>query len=75
MAPELQLITDTALALPSSMRAALVRCLLKSLDQPEISSIEKRWIEEANERCRQIDAGEVALLDGADVLQELQNSL
>jgi len=43
-----------------------------SSDQPDISSIETRWIEESNERCRQIDAGEVTLLDGAEVLRELQ---
>lgn len=75
MPPELQQITDTALSLPTSMRASLVRSLLESLDTPDVSAIEKRWIEEADARCRQIEAGEVELLDGNAVLQELEASL
>jgi len=75
MPPELQRITEEALSLPEASRAQLVRCLLESLDQAEDGAIEQSWIEEANERCRQIDAGEVELLDGAEVMRELRARL
>ena len=75
MPPELQRISDEALSLPATSRAQHVRCLLESLDQPESEAIEQSWVEEADERCRQIDAGEVELLDGTEVLRELRTSL
>lgn len=74
MPPELQRITKEALSLPEASRAQLVHCLLESLEQPENGAIEQSWIEEADERCRQIDAGEVELLDGVEVLHELRAS-
>jgi hypothetical protein len=72
MPPELQRLTDEILSLPATSRAQLVRCLLDSLSQPEIEAIEQSWMKEADERCRQLDAGEAELLDGAEVLRELR---
>lgn len=75
MLPELQRITEEALALPETSRAQLVRRLLESLDQPDNGGIEQSWAEEAQERCRQIDRGDVELLDGAEVLRGLRPSI
>jgi len=72
MAPELQRLKDEILSLPATDRAQLVRSLLDSLSPSESEAIEESWAKEADERCRQIDAGEVELIDGADVLRELR---
>lgn len=78
MPPELQRITDEILALPTSSRALLARLLLDSLEPgsigqtAEIADLERSWAEEANRRVRQIDEGEIQLLDGDDVMREMR---
>ncbi|MDI3282003.1 addiction module protein [Polyangium sp. 15x6] len=72
MPPELQRLADEILSLPVPSRTALVRCILESLSQSESEALEQMWAKVAEERCRQIDAGEVELLDGAEVLRELR---
>lgn len=75
MPPELQRLTDEILALPTSSRALLARMLLDSLEpsHPEqLANIERSWTEEANRRVRQIDQGEIELLDGEDVMREMR---
>ncbi|MRG96079.1 addiction module protein [Polyangium spumosum] len=72
MPPELQRLADEILSLPAPARAELVRCILVSLSRSESETIKQTWAKIAEERCRQIDAGEVELLDGEDVLRELR---
>ncbi|HRI71471.1 MAG TPA: addiction module protein [Polyangium sp.] len=73
MPPELQRIKDELLSLPMSSRALLARLLLDSLETPERDDeLERRWAGEADERVRQIEANEVVLLDGDDVLREIR---
>lgn len=74
MPPELQRITDEILSLPTSSRAMLARILLDSLGSVDSNEeIERSWAREAGERVRQIDAGEVELLDGEDVMREMRS--
>ena len=60
-----------ALSLPIWQRAVLVHKLVLSLE-PEAGSpeIEAAWREEAVERCRAFDAGEIAERDAAHVLRD-----
>jgi hypothetical protein len=41
--------------------------------QPTADEIESSWTCEAEERVRQIDVGEVELLDGEDVMREMRS--
>ena len=72
MPPDLQRITDEVLSMPAASRAQLARRLLESLNSSENEAIEQNWAREADERLRQIDAGEVEMLDGEDVLREMR---
>lgn len=73
MPPELQRITDEVLSLPTASRALLARMLLDSLGPTDSTQdVELAWAHEANERTRQIDTGEVELLDGDDVMREMR---
>jgi len=60
-----------ALSLPTRQRAALVHKLLLSLE-PERGSpeIEAAWKDEAIERCRAFDTGELTERDAADVMRD-----
>ena len=60
-----------ALSLPTSERAALAKKLLVSLEPAESSAeIEAAWKEEALERCRAYDAGQLTERPAADVLRD-----
>ncbi|MDC0744307.1 addiction module protein [Polyangium mundeleinium] len=72
MPPELQRLADEILSLPVPSRTVLFQCILESLSRSESEAIERTWAKIAEERCRQIDAGEVELLDGDEVLRELR---
>ena len=71
MLTELDRITNEALSLPSSSRAVLAEKLLESLD--EADEIAALWADEAERRCREIDAGQVHLYPGDDVLAEARS--
>ena len=65
-----------ALSLPTKQRAALVHKLLLSLEhEKESPEIEAAWKEEATDRCRAFDAGEITEHDAADVLREAYKKL
>ena len=63
-----------ALTLPEDDRAALVDILLQSLRRVE-SQLDQLWANEAETRVQQIEQGEITLLDGEAVLQEVRNAL
>jgi len=68
-------VRDAALRLEPEQRARLAALLIESLEDVEAvdeSEIERLWLAEAEERCRQIDAGEVQLIPAAEVLESLR---
>ena len=69
-------VEKAALDMEPKLRAKLATLLIQSLEQAEDldeKEIEGLWLAEAEERARQIDAGEVELLAAAGVLQELRS--
>jgi putative addiction module component (TIGR02574 family) len=68
-------ITAQAMALPPDARALLADRLLNSLDSPHRKEIDRLWAEEAERRVRQIKNGEVELLPGEEVFEEIRKSL
>jgi hypothetical protein len=68
-------VCDAALSLEPEQRARLAALLIESLEEVEAvdeSEIERLWLAEAEERCRQIDAGEVQLIPANEVLESLR---
>lgn len=68
-------VEKAALDMEPELRAKLATVLIRSLEEaPDLDEgeIEKLWLAEAEERCRQIDAGEVDLLPADEVLRELR---
>jgi hypothetical protein len=55
------------------MRAALADHLLTSLDGEDQKRIDALWGEEAERRLREIDEGEVEMIDGELVMQRLRS--
>ena len=64
-----------ALGLPAADRAKLAQELLESLDSLTASEREQLWLDEAERRARQIDAGEVALVSGNEVARKARELL
>lgn len=56
-----------ALNLSADDRARLVRELLGSLDDVPSQELDRLWLEEANRRAIQLDAGEVELVSSEEV--------
>jgi putative addiction module component (TIGR02574 family) len=56
-----------ALNLPADDRARLVRELLDSLDDLPSKELDRLWLEEANRRATQLDAGKAELVSGDEV--------
>ncbi len=68
-------LEKAALDMEPELRAKLAAILIRSLEEaPDVDEreIEKPWLGEAEERCRQIDAGEVELLPADEVLRDLR---
>ncbi len=69
-------VRDAALSLEPEQRARLAALLIASLEEVETvdeSEIERLWLAEAEERCNQVDAGEVQLVPAEELLQRLRN--
>lgn len=56
-----------ALRLPAEERARLARQLLSSLDELPPEDLDRLWLEEAQRRSAEIDAGEVTLVSAEEV--------
>ena len=56
-----------ALKLPTEDRARVARELLDSLDGLPPHELDRLWLEEAQRRAAQIDAGEFELISGEEV--------
>ncbi len=69
---EQQLLKE-ALALPPKIRAEMAEKLLESLEDNEISEIDRAWAEECDRRMRAIEAGEMEVVEGAEIMKKLRN--
>ncbi|GAA0720801.1 addiction module protein [Dokdonella soli] len=66
-AMNLKSLEREALNLPPEDRAKLAQELLESLDSLSTAESERLWLEQADRRAREIDAGVVSLASGEDV--------
>ena len=64
-----------ALDHPAQDRAKLAQELLESLDTLRPAEREQLWLDEAERRARQLDAGEVALVPGDEVARKAHKLL
>ena len=71
---EAEVLKD-ALALPPEARAALIDCLIGSLDQAIDDGAEEAWRDEIFRRLQQIDSGAVELIPWEDVRRRLRSQL
>ena len=65
-------IAKMALELSTTAKAYLAELLLESLDFEEDFEIPESWMNQMEKRCREIDSGEVDLIDGDTALAELR---
>ncbi len=72
MTLEVENVAKKALNLSPSARAYLAKILLESIDYEEDFTISKEWIDEIHRRCKQLDDGEVELIDGEEALGALR---
>ena len=73
MAHKVKDIIDEALTLPSNSRAYIAEVLLESLDFEEDFKVDEAWRAEIEKRCREIDVGEVELIEGEEVMANLRD--
>ena len=65
-------IANEVLSLPSEERLILIDKLIRSLNLPVSSDIEKLWAKEANRRLKELRANKVDGLDGESVFEDLR---
>ena len=68
-------ILDEILSLPSNLRAKLVDRLIKSLNLPIQKEIDKLWTQETEKRVSEINSGEVKLISGEDVFNDIRKRI
>jgi putative addiction module component (TIGR02574 family) len=71
MVQKVKNILDQALALPPNSRAYIAEVLLESLDFEQDFPVSEAWRTEIQERCSEIDHGEVELIPGDEALASL----
>jgi putative addiction module component (TIGR02574 family) len=64
-------VFDEALSLPADARVSLVEKLLISLNLPPQPAIDQLWADEAERRVAQVDKGEVELVPGHKVFENI----
>lgn len=75
MALPMRVLESEALQLPHEERARLAKILLLSLESAEEEDVERVWAEEAVERYREIQRGEVTPLSSDEVFREARSLL
>ncbi|HEX2201686.1 MAG TPA: addiction module protein [Longimicrobium sp.] len=70
MAMRFEEVESAALQLPRTERARIAERLIASLD--EDAEIEQAWLDEVERRVREVDAGEVQLIPGDQVMDEIR---
>lgn len=65
-------LLEEALLLPADERASLVEKLLQSLNLPTEAEVNRLWVEEAERRVSQIEAGKVEPIPGEQVFAKIR---
>ena len=73
--PELEALTNAAMALSESERAKLASTLVASLDGPAETGVAEAWDIEICRRINEIEAGTAELLDVDEVLNRARARL
>jgi hypothetical protein len=71
----LEELKEEALKLAPEARAKLAQALLASLEDLSEAEIEMLWLDEADRRNQEIDAGQVSLRPADEVLQDARSRL
>lgn len=69
---DLQAIEREALSLTPTDRAKLAHELLESLDTLSPAEIDQLWLDEAERRLKELDAGRVQLIPAEEVYRKAQ---
>jgi putative addiction module component (TIGR02574 family) len=69
------LLREEALKLSPFERAQLIDALWQSLDPVDQAEIDRAWLEEAKDRLRAFQQGEIEAVDGETALSELRDQL
>jgi hypothetical protein len=75
MAITIREISSQALSLPPKSRAILANMLLDSLEEVRVSDNEKKWIEEAKKRDKEITEGKVVCKSHDDVMKSAYKAI
>jgi putative addiction module component (TIGR02574 family) len=67
---DIQTLERELLSLPAADRAKLARELLESLDDLSPQEIETLWLDEAERRLKELDAGLVQAIPGEEVFRK-----
>ena len=65
-------ILEEALLLPADERASLAERILQSLNLPTEAEINRLWVEEAERRVSELEAGKVELIPGEQVFAKIR---
>jgi putative addiction module component (TIGR02574 family) len=68
-------LAEQAMDLPPESRAELAELLVESLDESELSSIDRAWAAEANRRRQEILSGTVQSIPADDAFRKVRDSL
>ncbi len=63
-------LVSEALQMPNTMRAFVAERIIESLDFDSDVDLSPEWKAELDRRCREIDEGTVALIDGDEVFKK-----
>jgi putative addiction module component (TIGR02574 family) len=68
-------IEDAAMQLPAAERELLANRLLRSLDGDPVSEVDQAWIDEAERRFQDHQAGRTRAIPGSQVFEEIRQEL
>jgi putative addiction module component (TIGR02574 family) len=72
MAPRLEEILQSALALPPDQRAALAETLFESLEESDRAEVDAAWAKEAEDRLRAFDEEKIKAIPGDEVMRSIR---
>lgn len=75
MSPIVKEIERQALQLPPEERETLANHLLRSLDEAPLTAIDQAWVEEAEKRYQDYQAGNVKGISGDEVFTQIRREL
>ena len=65
-------ILEQVLALPIAERAELLERLLASFQAPSDTELDRRWLQEAQDRLAAFDRGELASVEANEVFEKMK---